>query len=122
VATDGTNQIPMTWSDGKIATKNDLKDKEYVFISGRDAFHPNVFVKTTMKGIDECITKTTKNQARQIFIQVSKVLRDTNVDAIYNTPEWEDFCSDIIMYYSCRYILFNKPMPMIQNDEELQAS
>ena len=120
LASNGKNIIPMTWSDGKIATENDVKDKEYVFISGRDAFHSDVVVKTTMEGINECIDKMSKREARHVFPQVSKVLRDTITDAIYNTPEWEGFCSDIILYYSRRYILFKKPMPMIENDEELQ--
>lgn len=122
VASVGADVIPMMWSDGRIATENDFKNKDYVFISGRDAFHPDVYVKTTVKAINECTTKITKSQARHVFPLVSKVLRDTNVNAIYNTPEWSDFCSDVILYYSCRYILFKKPMPMIGNDETLQSS
>jgi hypothetical protein len=91
-----------------------LKDvPEVLYVSGMDAGYNDVVIKTTKKEINELMTVTVQ-EARRMFIPVSKNVRNKNTDVLYaDATAWTNFSNDLIIYYVCRYKLFKKPFPLI---------
>ena len=86
---------------------------EVLYVSGMDAGYNDVVIKTTKKEVAELMTTTVK-EARRIFIAVSKNVKNKNTDVLYaDSRAWSDFSNDLVIYYVCRYKLFNKPFPLI---------
>jgi hypothetical protein len=91
---------------------------EHIIISGADCFHPDVLVSTTKKEIDDMMESTSKDHAKIIFPRVWNVIKNANSDTLYSRggKEWSDFMNDIIIYYVCRYKLFDTPFPAVFNE------
>ena len=87
-----------------------------ILISGHDAYHPNVGVRTTKKKLLKLLSQP-KNEAIIVFTSVWEVIKNANVDKLYRLggKAWSDFCEDIVIYYACRFILFGTPIPVVLN-------
>ena len=88
-----------------------------VYLSGADALLPDVIIQTTMEQIEDMINTTTKEDAKMIMSQVWNAIKNVNVDAIYaeKGQAWSNLMDDILIFYTCRFVLFNMPMPIVAN-------
>ena len=107
--------IPMITGEGRRSNPDLAVNKDgFIFVSGHDAFCPDVVVKTTPKELEEAM-KISKDEAKIVFLNVWRVIKHVNVDELYQRGgvAWSNFMNDIIIYYGCRWVLFNKPAPVI---------
>lgn len=103
---------------------------EYVLLSCRDAYHPNVNVKTTTTAIHQLIASVRKDIMRnkkaetKLFIEISRGLRNTDANKRYieGGNSWRTFCDDVILFYVYRFILFNKQMPASKDKDLIEAN
>jgi hypothetical protein len=123
VLNDSTIDIlPLKVCGGDLVSTPNLP--KHIIISGADCFHPDVLVSTTRKEIDDMMESTSKDDARIIFPRVWNVIKNANSDTLYSRggKEWSDFMSDILIYYVCRYKLFDKPFPTISRADEARIA
>jgi hypothetical protein len=122
-----------TTKDGKVMTfplqsgEGDVvDDATYVemngeiVLSGHDAFHPDVMIRTTKKEIDDVMGEIdTMDKAKHCFRQSWDRIKNINTDALYleGGAKWKDFLDDIVVYYCARFKLFGKPMPAVHTPE-----
>ena len=89
-----------------------------VYILGDDALHPDVLVKTTheeIKGVIESYEKD--GLARCHFPQIWANIKKVNTDELWATgssKQLANFNNDILLFYVCRYVLFKKPIPLVE--------
>jgi hypothetical protein len=112
---DGSVKMPLKFGDGVMLYDADSKGKT-IYVSGRDVFLPDVTVKTSYDEFLQQIKTTTKGQATHIFPQVWNNIKNVDVDKLYEEQgqAWTDLCNDIVIYYVCRYKLFNTPAPVVK--------
>jgi len=122
-----------TTTDGKVMTfplqsgegyvVNDMKEAEMngeIVLSGHDAFHPDVMIRTTKKEIEEVMSEMdTIDKAKPYFRQSWDRIKNINTDVLYveGGEKWKDFLDDIVIYYCARFKLFGKPMPAVHTPE-----
>ena len=98
-----------------------------VLVSASDAFHKNVVVRTTKQAICELILIMKKDKEdflRHLFVRLSKSIQNANSHELYKKGgvEWRKFMDDILLYYACRFILFNKQMPISTDPQLIEQS
>jgi hypothetical protein len=107
--------------DGELATFDDFKEKEKMYIVSTILIKDPVVVQTTNKHIKNSIEKLKKKDKTELINMSNKVYRDilaVDVDSIYNKKqEWQNFCDDIILVYVTRNILYNSPIPVMPYKE-----
>ena len=122
-----------TTKDGKVLTfplqsgEGDVvDDATYVemngeiVLSGHDAFHDDVMIRTTKKEIEEVLGEIdTMDKAKHTFRQSWDRIKNINTDVLYveGGAKWKDFLDDIVIYYCARFKLFGKPMPAVHTPE-----
>jgi len=122
-----------TTTDGKVMTFplqngegdviDDAKEVEMdgeIVLSGHDAFHPDVMIRTTKKEIEEVMGEIdTDAKAKHTFRQSWDRIKNINTDALYleGGAKWKDFLDDIVIYYCARFKLFGKPMPAVHTPQ-----
>jgi len=122
-----------TTKDGKVMTfplqsgEGDVVDDETsvemngeIVLSGHDAFHPDVMIRTTKKEIEDVMGEIdTDAKAKHCFRQSWDRIKNINTDALYleGGAKWKDFLDDIVVYYCARFKLFGKPMPAVHTPE-----
>ncbi len=107
------NRYPFSTENGILLEDKDIPEKLY--ISGIDCFHPEVRVLTNKKYIDKMMSVITIEKAKQAFQSVWNSIKNVKPELLYKKggKNWSNFMDDIIIYYICRYKLFNKPIPMV---------
>lgn len=112
---------PLKSGDGDVV--DDIKEVEMdgeIVLSGHDAFHPDVMIRTTRKEIDDCMSEIdTNTKAKHCFRQSWDRIKVVNTDALFveGGEKWKDFLEDIVCYYCARFKLFDKPMPAVFSPE-----
>ena len=122
-----------TTTDGKVLTfplqsgEGDVcDDATYVemngeiVLSGHDAFHDDVMIRTTKKEIEDVMSEIdTMDKAKQYFRQSWDRIKNINTDVLYveGGAKWKDFLDDIVVYYCARFKLFGKPMPAVHTPQ-----
>lgn len=122
-----------TTADGKVLTFPlqsgegytfaDAKDAEMngeIVLSGHDAFHPDVMIRTTKKEINDVIDEMdTMDKAKHYFRESWDRIKNINTDVLYaeGGMKWKEFLDDIVIYYCARFKLFGKPMPAVHSPE-----
>lgn len=96
------------------------KDKDCIFVSGKDIMFPDVVVQTSHKGLEKLLDES-KDDARSVFPVVWKAIKNVNVDALYNAggEPWQDFMDDILIMYACRFHLFGMPIPVLYKTDRV---
>ena len=124
VATTITGRtITFPLQSGEGYTFADTKDAEMngeIVLSGHDAFHPDVMIRTTKKEINEVIDEMdTMDKAKHYFRQSWDRIKSINTDVLYaeGGKKWKEFLDDIVIYYCARFKLFGKPMPAVHSPE-----
>ena len=107
--------------NGELATFNDFKMNEKIFVTSALLIKDAVVVQTTNKEIYDNI-ENLKNMDKTELIALSnkvyKIIISTNVDSIYNKKkEWQNFCDDLIIVYATRNVLYNSPIPIMPYEE-----
>ncbi len=117
-AGDKTMVIPMMVGGGKPVRDSECPDR--LTISGADAFHPDVFIKTTRQELDQVMDEITLDIAKRILPNVWRAIKAADKDAIYRRggKKWDDFCNQIVLYYIARFRVFGLPFPMVELVEE----
>ena len=112
IATNGTDSIPMTWGGGKRVSDKSLRNKK-VYLSGKDVGYEDVLVETDFNELTKTMKSMTKQQATGVFKGTWENLKNIDVDKIYREQgeAWKNFCDDIALFYSARFVLFNVPAP-----------
>ena len=107
--------FPLQTGEGYEASAEDVEMNGEVVLSGHDAFHPDVMVRTTKAEIDEMMESMTKEQSKSIFASAWNRIKNINTDVLYakGGDEWTDFINDFLVYYVARYKLFGKMMPAV---------
>lgn len=56
-----------------------------------------------------------KDDAKRVFMFTWFNIKNANTDELYRQQgkAWHNLCDDICLYYASRFVLFNKPMPMV---------
>ena len=122
-----------TTTDGKVLTfplqsgEGDVcDDATYVemngeiVLSGHDAFHDDVMIRTTKKEIEDVMSEIdTMDKAKHCFRHSWDRIKNINTDALYleGGAKWKDFLDDIVVYYCARFKLFGKPMPAVHTPQ-----
>ena len=100
---------------------------EFVYV---DSNAEHIYLCTDELGLD-LLVKTDRNQfdrmleiceavmdredAAHIFKKVWSVIKNTDVDKIYDVqPAWGKFCDDIAVFFTVRWVLFKKPVPIVK--------
>jgi len=98
---------------------------EFVYIAGNLAGYPDVVVKTTneivLSAIHSWEHDTPKSQLKKILCRIYIALRNKDIDKIYREQgeEWQNFCDDIVLYYTLMLVLkMIKYIPLVLTDEE----
>lgn len=110
------DSVPLKTSDGFVLSPPS-NPKQSLFVSGRDAFHPDVSVETNWSVIkpilEECLAD--KQMAAASFKGTWTNLKNANTDKLFadKGQAWQDFCDDLVLYYCARVALFKMPMPML---------
>jgi len=102
---------------------DDAKEVEMngeIVLSGHDAFHDDVLVRTSKKEIEECMNEIdTDVKAKHCFRESWNRIKKVNTDILYaeGGENWKNFLDDIVIYYCARFRLFGKPMPAVFSPE-----
>lgn len=86
----------------------------------------NYYVRTSLEEISRIIKKIEPRPLDEIKRVFATCLReilqyDNNTLQLHcrtNSPEWKYWCSDVVIYFICRKILFNKSIPICQENQE----
>jgi hypothetical protein len=86
-----------------------------LLVSGHDAFHPDVIVQTTSSELNHMLQTTSKEEAKLLFPLVWSAIKNVEPSILHGRggKAWSNFCSDIILYYVCRYQLFGTLIPTV---------
>lgn len=120
LATNGNiHTIPLVYGGGVMLDDDAYKGK-MIYVSGKDVFMPDVIVKTSMDAFVKTVNSMSKKRATQVFPQVWANIKKVNVDKVYEEQgsAWKDLLDDIMIYYACRFKLFNTPAPLLDFTEE----
>lgn len=124
VATTKSGEVltfPLQNGEGDVI--DDAKEVEMdgeIVLSGHDAFHPDVMIRTTKKEIEDVMGEIdTDAKAKHTFRQSWDRIKNINTDALYleGGAKWKDFLDDIVIYYCARFKLFGKPMPAVHTPQ-----
>jgi hypothetical protein len=101
----------------KFIHSDDYAD-EFVVIDASDVC-PGVAIKHPHKQLQqfiEDIKKEPKQEWARVFKRVWAVIKLTDVEKAYEKQgeAWGNLCDDIIIFYAYRWLLFNKPIPLIK--------
>ena len=123
VSDEKVQLIPLQSGEGATLKMDDMMD-EFVVISGHDAFHPDVMVKTTNAAIRGLFESTNKEEAKSVFPQVWNSIKNVDSDALFKRggKAWDNFMNDILIYYVCRLHLFNHPIPVVIHKAIVEAA
>ena len=91
---------------------------EHIYLC-TDELGLDILVKTDRYQFDRmleiCGAVMDREDAAHIFKKVWSVIKNTDVDKIYDVqPAWNNFCDDIAMFFTVRWILFKKPVPIVK--------
>jgi len=124
VATTKSGEVltfPLQNGEGDVI--DDAKEVEMdgeIVLSGHDAFHSDVMIRTTKKEIEDVMGEIdTDAKAKHTFRQSWDRIKNINTDALYleGGAKWKDFLDDIVIYYCARFKLFGKPMPAVHTPQ-----
>jgi hypothetical protein len=117
--TTNGNLMTFPLQSGEGYVFNDMKKAEIngeIVLSGHDAFHPDVMIRTTKKEIEDVMGEMdTMDKAKHYFRQSWDHIKNINTDVLYvdGGEKWKNFLNDIVIYYCARFKLFGKPMPAV---------
>ena len=86
----------------------------------------NYYVRTSLEEISRIIKKIEPRPLDEIKRVFASCLReilqyDNNTLRLHcrtKSIEWKYWCSDVVIYFICRKIIFNKPIPICQENQE----
>lgn len=116
--------FPIQTGEGDVV--DDMREVEIngeIVLTGHDAFHPDVMVRTTKKEIEDVMGSIeTTEAAKQLFRQSWDRIKNINTDVLFANggKKWKNFLDDIVIYYCARFKLFGKPMPAIYSPEMME--
>lgn len=91
-----------------------------VYVSGCEATHDNLLVKTTHEEIENLVEEYTKNgEARDHFPKIWANIKNIDTDKLWadgTKQQLADFNNDIVLFYVCRFVLFKKSIPLAKNE------
>ena len=93
--------------------------EEFVVIDASDVCGSRVAAKTPHKQFQQFIEDTkkkTKKECATVFKQVWAVIKLTDIDKVYEEQgvAWSNLMEDITIFYACRWVLFEKPIPILK--------
>jgi len=112
-----------------------LKSFQDLFGSGKELYNKIViqcnditssfndyFVRTSLEELSRLIKKIQPRDLNEIKRVFASCLREIlqydettlRLHCRTNSKEWKYWCSDIVIYFICRKILFNKPIPICE--------
>jgi len=111
----GEKRMPLTTHGGVVLDTDAIADNQIIYISGHDAFLPDVVVRTTMECIRRNMEQISKEEARLTFTTIWNAIKNVNTDELYaeQGERWQDLMDDIVLYYVCRYKIFGTAFPVI---------
>lgn len=85
-------------------------------INGNDAGFTNVSIKTNYKHVDDFINFFNMKDTEELFdefynLSIAFQHIDPN-EKRKNQEDWDDFCTDILIFYVLRYLLYNIEIPL----------
>lgn len=88
----------------------------------------DILVKGSHQAFQEFIADKEKNSfdknaiiIKRVWGEIKKATKD-GTDKIYEVePAWSNLCDDIFIFYALRWILFNKPVPIVKPSFAEQA-
>ena len=99
---------------------DDYKE-EYIYLNTAD-IGLDILVKTPTQQFKEFMDTQEKNSFeknaytfKQVWTAIKKATKDGTDKISENESEWNNLNDDIFIFYCLRWILFNKPVPIMLN-------
>jgi len=111
---------PLQSGKGEVVDPTSVEMNGEIVLSGYDAFHPDVMIRTTKGEIEECMEAIdTPAKVKFCFRESWDRIKNVNSNMLYKEggKKWQNFLSNIISYYCARFKLFGKPMPAVCEPE-----
>ncbi len=94
------------------------------YVSGSDFGFPDVMVKTSIDYVEEgfdLLKEMNKSEIFTMLTSIHKAYKNKSSDELYKcNHKWENFCSDIVLFYCCRYMVDKDfKIPAIRHTKEL---
>jgi len=110
--------------DTTLCSSDDYTD-EFVVIDASSVC-PGVALKHPHKQLQqfvEDIKKETKKELATMIKRVWVVIKLTDVEKAFKEQgqAWGNLCDDILIFYAYRWVLFNKPIPIIKMTPAIEA-
>jgi hypothetical protein len=101
------------FNDGDKIDVDSMKPTDTVRLDCKDIGYPGVAIDTTHQEIMEMLSEP-KKECRAILPQVKRALMNKDIDKMYNEKgeEWQDFCNDVALYYTCRMVVYGTIIPI----------
>jgi len=93
---------------------------EYIWLNTAE-LNMDILVKTPHKYFTEflenCEATMSREDAARMFKKVWAVIKKTDINKIYDVQSaWSNFCDDIAIFFTLRWILFKKPVPIVKQN------
>ncbi len=101
---------------------------EIIYVSATSLGHPNVVVQTTPGKLAEYIgvfeMKSKETVTAELAILTQSLHVDISIDDMFTAQgkRWEDFCNDIVLYYTARFVLSGEPIPRMTAEGMLRIN
>jgi len=111
----------------------ELNPNSYIYVSAFPLLGKPVMVKTTHKEImrftimnekedKELLKKMSNRIYRNLLdINVHKVVKDMKAGNKQALQEWDDFCADVLILYTIRLVLYDRPIPISHVNEDIPS-
>lgn len=94
-------------------------DEEYIYLNAKD-LGLDILVKTSHKKFQEDLelmeAESSLEECKKLMCLTWIAIKEATkngIDKVFNVePEWSDLCDDIAIFYSYRWIIFKKPVPI----------
>ena len=111
----------------------ELDPNSYIYVSAFPLLGKLVMVKTTHKEImrftimnekeDKELLKRMSNRIYQNLLDFNehKVVKDMKAGNKQALQEWDDFCADVLILYTIRLVLYDRPIPISPVNEDIPS-
>jgi hypothetical protein len=77
---------------------------------------------TTNQEVKECLeffNKKSKKENEELLGKIGRNLMSYNKEQLTKhyedkTVEWDNWVGDLVLFYCCRFVLYNKPIPILK--------
>jgi hypothetical protein len=100
----------------------------YIYAKYISPMFKDFFIKSNTNDVQDCLDLfRKKDNLISIYRKIIKNLfrySDEELSCSVNEGnKYNDWCNDVILYYCCRYLLYNKPIPIfrIESDNTIES-